>query len=165
MTTDSQSKPGVRRKVAQKSNWWAGDPDGELRVHIDVTLRGRDARIFRGIGMDGVQQSEAFRIALREANDAQASVRRSNNVAAQMDTQTQQQEEMLGYFHEMAAVYHKLADTHDEHVRVMNATHDQFIDAMKAITGASHRITEMVDRLHEALLAAATLKQEAHAAG
>ena len=55
------------------------------------------------------------------------------------------------------AIYHALADTHDEHVRVMNATHEQFTTAMKAITVASHRITEMVDRLHEALMRAAEI--------
>ena len=151
MTESKRDKTPSRKKAASRPDWWSGDPGSELRVHLDVTLKGRDAQIFRGIGIEGVSPSEAFRIALWTANDARNATRTSNRIADQMEVQTQQSEEMLGYFREMATIYHALADTHDEHVRVMNAAQGQFTNAMKAITAASQRIAEMVDRLHEAL--------------
>jgi hypothetical protein len=157
MTQSQPHKTPRRKKAALKPEWWSSDPESELRVHIDVTLKGKDAQIFRGIGIEGVSPSEAFRIALRTANDARNATRTSNRIADQMEVQTQQDEEMLGYFREMASIYHALADTHDEHVRVMNATQEQFTAAMKAIHVASQRITEMVDRLHEALMQAAEI--------
>ena len=129
MTEFQQHKAPPRKRPASKPDWWSGDPGSELRVHIDVTLRGRDAQIFRGIGVEGVSPSEAFRIALWTANDARNATRTSSRIADQMEIQTQQSEEMLGYFREMATIYHALADTHDEHVQVMNATHEQFTTA------------------------------------